>query len=412
MGNGQALDGTKIVDFSWSAVGPLITKHMADHGAVVIHVESHTHPDPVRVMRPFRDNIPGIDRSAWFANYNSSKYGISLNLTKPQAPEIALRLVKWADIVVESYTPGTMRRWGLDYPSVRQVKPDIIYCSTTILGQYGPLSSYRGYGNLAAAFAGINNITGWPDRPPVVPYGAYTDFTSPRFATASILAALDYRRRTGKGQYIDQSQVEAGLQLLATTFMDCAINGKIARRDGNSLPYAAPHGAYRCLGNDRWCVIAIFTDEQWKSLVEAMGKPTWAEDPRFATTLARKSNEEELNALVEEWTSKRAPEQVMDVLQALRVPSGVVETAKDLFDDPQLKHRNHFRWMEHQVIGMHAYDGPAFRLSLTPDSQTAAHTLGEHNEHVYKEILGLSDDDIAELLVEGVITTDADLPSG
>lgn len=412
MSEKQALDGIKVVDFSWSAVGPLIAKHLADHGATVIHVESHTHPDPVRLMRPFKDNIPGIDRSAWFANYNSSKYGISLNLNKPRAPEIALKLVKWADVLVESYTPGTMKRWGLDYQSVRQVKPDIVYCSTTIFGQYGALSSYRGYGNLAAAFAGINHLSGWQDRPPVIPYGAYTDFTSPRFAVASILAALDYRRRTGKGQHIDQSQVEAGLQVLATTLMDYAINGRAANRDGNRLPYAAPHGAYRCLGDDRWCVIAVFTDEQWANLVKAMGEPPWTGDPKFATLLARKEHEDELDRLVEAWTSERTPEQVMAVLQSLGVPAGVVETAKDLFADPQLKHRNHFRWFEHSVIGRHAYDGPAFRLSRTPDRQSAAHCLGEHNEHVYKRILGMSDDEIAELLIGGVITTEADLLTG
>ncbi len=407
----QALDGIKVVDFSWSAVGPLIAKHMADHGATVIHVESHTHPDPVRMMRPFRDNVPGIDRSAWFANYNTSKYGISLNLNKPRAPEIARKLVEWADVLVESYTPGTMRRWGLDYKTVSVMRPDIVYFSTTIMGQYGRLSTYRGYGNLAAAFAGINNITGWPDRPPVVPYGAYTDFTSPRFAIASILAALDFRRRTGRGQYIDQSQVEAGLQLLATTLGDYAVNGRIAGREGNRLSAACPHDAYRCLGNDRWCVIAVTTDKEWANLADAIGRPKWTRDPRFATMLGRKRNEDELDTLVEAWTSERTPEQVMTALQAVGVPAGVVETARDLFDDPQMKLRKHFRFMEHQVIGRHAYDGPAYVLSKTPDGQTAAHTLGQHNEYVYKEILGISEDQIAELLIEGVITTDADLPS-
>ena len=410
MAGKKALEGIKVVDFTWGFVGPTTTKYLADHGATVVKIESHTWPDSFHFYRPFRDGRPGINRSQFQTNQNSSKYGISLDMNQPKAREVAWKLIEWADVVAESFRPGVMKKWGLDYESVRKLKPDIIYFSTCLNGQYGPEAMIAGYGATAAALGGIYHISGWPDRGPTPPYAAFTDTIGPRFGAAAVLAALDHRRRTGQGQYLDQAQTETALPFIEPLLLDYFVNGRVANRNGNRLAGAAPHNVYQCRGEDRWCSIAVFTNEQWKALCEAMGNPDWTSSDKFNTFLGRKRNENELDALVGEWTSKYTAEEVMGILQNSQVPCGVVQSKKDLFEDPQVKHRDHFRYLEHMEIGVHAYDGPAFKLSKTPDSQFAAPIIGQHNEYVCKDILGMSDDEIADLLIEHVITTDADLP--
>ena len=408
----QVFEGIKVADFAWMGVGPISTKYLADHGATVIHIESHTHPDPIRLggVTAAKNFQTGIDTSAFPANYNSSKLCISLDMNKEKGKEIAWRLIKWADIMSEAFTPAYMKRLGLDYESVSKVKPDIIYFSTCQMGQYGPYSLFRGGGNVMACIAGFSHVTGWSDRGPIMPQGAYTDYVNPRYAAATIIAALEYRRRTGRGVYLDQSQFECGLHFLAPHLMDYAMTGRITGRDGNRHPNATPHGVYPCRGVERWVAIAVFTDEEWQSFCRVIGNPDWTRDPRFATLALRKENEDELDRLVGEWTKNFAAEQVEVMMQAAGVAANVVESTKDLFEDPQLKYRGHFRKLEHKVIGLVDWDGPCFRLSKTPDRQFAPPCLGEHNEYVYKEILGLSDDEIADLLVEHVITTPEDFP--
>jgi benzylsuccinate CoA-transferase BbsF subunit len=405
-----ALEGVKVVDFGLAGVGPLHAKCLGDHGATVIRVETHTRPDVQRLSRPFKDNEPGIDRSGMFTTCNSSKYSITLDLAQPKGKEIALRLVKWADVICVGMIPSAVKRLGLDYGSLERVKPDIIYLSTSLMGEYGPYAEIAGFGFQACAVTGIFHLMGWPDRMPGGLWGAYTDYISPYFGVAAILAALDYRRRTGKGQHLDESQVECALHFVAPVVMDYGITGRVLNRNGNRLPYAAPHGVYPCQGDDRWIAIAIFSDDDWQALCKVIGTPKWTKDPKFATFKGRKENEDELDRLIAEWTNTLTAEEVMFRMQGAGVPTGVVQNTKDLFEDPQLKHRRHFRWLHHSVMGPHCYDGPAFRLSKTPDEQFAAPALGEHNEYVYKDALGLSDDEIAELLIEKVITTDADLP--
>lgn len=405
-----ALQGIKVADFAWVAVGPITTKYLADHGATVIHIESHTRIETLRTASPFKDDIPGVDRSGFFANYNSSKYGLSLNLDKPKGREIALKLIMWADVVAESFSPKAMRRWGLDYESVSKMKPDIIYLSTCQQGQSGPHAMFPGYGQLATAVAGGYHLSGWPDRGPAPPQGAYTDFINPRFGVTTIMAALDYRRRTGKGVHLDQSQFETALHFFAPPIMDYSVNKRIMNRNGNRVPDAAPHGAYPCKGEDRWCAIAVSNDEEWQAFCHVIGEAEWTADPRFAHLPVRKENADELDKLVAGWTINHEAEQIEKLMQDAGIPASVVENSRDLFEDTQLKHRGHFRWLEHKVMGQCAYDGPSFRLSKTPDCQSAAPALGQHNEYVYQEILGLSDNEIAELLIEGIITTEDDIP--
>ena len=399
----KALEGLKVVDFSWFISGPLVAKFLGDYGAEVIHIESGTRPDNMRSTLPMKDNVPGINRSAAFARYNSSKYGVSLNLGHPKGVEIARRIVAWADIVVENFSSGTMERLGLGYEELRKVNPDVIVVSLPMFGHSGPLAKHPGLGSQLADLIGFGNLTGWPDRPPISPPGAYTDFISPYYAISALMAALDYRHRTGKGQYIEVSQYEAGVHFVAPLVMDWFVNGREPPRTGNRCPVVAPHGVYRCRGHERWCAIAAFTEEEWRSLCLAMGMPDLACDPRFVTVRARLHNERDLDELIEKWTMEHTAEEVMRLLQEAGVAAGVVSNGRDQNEDPHLNARGFYRGLEHAEIGTHRYLMPPFRLSRTPGGPSMpAPCLGQHNEHVYREILGLSDEEFVSLLNEGV----------
>ncbi len=410
----QVFEGVKVADFAWVAVGPQIGRELAEHGATVVRVESHRVPDSLRTFAPYYEGRPGLDRAMFGVAFNTNKYSMSVNLSKPKGREIARKLVAWADLVTESFTPGTMARWGLDYESCKKIKPDIIYFSTCQQGQWGPYANFSGYGFFAAAMAGYSHLAGWPDRDPVVTYNNYTDFIPPWYLTTAVIGALLYRRKTGKGMYMEQSQYEAGATFIGPAILDYAVNGRAAERAGNRDPYMAPHGAYPCLGNDRWVTIAARTNEEWQALCRAMGYPEWTKDPRFATFLGRKANEDELDRLVAEWTKDYPDRELTALLQARGIPAGVVQTCEDMVEvDPQLRARQAFRRLPHKVMGMRVWNAPAYKLSKTPDHiWKAGAIIGEDNEFVYKELLGYSDEDVASFLVEGVITTETDVPVG
>lgn len=404
------LEGIKAIDLGWIGVEPVTMRYLADWGATVIRVESHKAVDTLRVGRPFKDNIAGVDRSAWFAQYNASKLGMTLDLSNPESKKVVVRLLKWTDIISSSFRGEALKKWGLDYDSVRKMKPNIIYFETGMLGHWGPNAAFRGYGGEATSLAGFVYPTGWPDRDPVPPAYAYSDFVNPPIGVAAIMAAMDYCRRTGKGVHLEQSQQECTIPLQVAALLDYSVNGRIAERNGNRDPLGAPHGAYACTGEDRWCTIAVFTEEEWKAFVRAIGSPAWAKQSKFATLADRKRNEDELDALVSAWTKSKSREEVVSILQSAGVAAGAVQDAKDLFEDPELKHRQHFQARKHGGIGVHNYDTFAFRLSKTPFQISAGPCLGQHNEYVYKELLGFSDEEIAEFITKGVITTEKDLP--
>jgi crotonobetainyl-CoA:carnitine CoA-transferase CaiB-like acyl-CoA transferase len=301
-----------------------------------------------------------------------------------------------------------MKKWKLDYETVRKVKPEIIYISTSMQGQTGPFAGYAGVGSMISAVAGFGEMSGWPDRMPSPPYGAYSDYFCQRFNSTALIAALDYRRRTGKGQWIEQSQLETSVYFMAPVVMDYGVNGRIAARHGNRLAYAAPHGVYPCKGDDRWVAIAVFTDEQWHSFRQLIGNPAWTEDERFSTLLGRKENEDALDNFVAQWTTGCEAEEVEKALQGEGIPASVVEKNSDLYKDPQLAHRNFFVKVRHPEIGIPAYPQQAdFILSRTPREITMpSPCLGEHNGYVYKELLGMTDDEIADCIVDGSITTE------
>lgn len=400
----KPLEGVRVVDFTWALVGPISTKALSDWGAEVIKIEARSRPCSVRIAGPFKDGIPGLDRSGDFAQYNTGKLSVALNLTHPRGMDMAKRFISRADIVVENFAGGVMERMGLGYEELKKTKPDIIMLSSCMQGQTGPHALSRGNGYLLTALAGFMEIIGWPDRAPTPPEGPFMDFVAPRFNALAILAALDYRRRTGKGQYLDLSQFENGMHFMAPLLLDYAVNGHVATRMGNRCERAAPHGSYRCSGDDRWCAIAVFTDQEWRDLCRVMGDPPWTTEAKFATLSARKLNEDELERLIETWTIDLLTEDVMHRLQAAGVPAGVLENGQDLLErDPQLRHRGAFQELNHPEIGKHYAPRPHYILSKAPVELQRAPLLGEHNEYALKTILGLSDEEIAELVVEGVL---------
>jgi benzylsuccinate CoA-transferase BbsF subunit len=402
-GQQHILRDVKVVDFGWAIVSPIAATYLGFLGATVITVESSTRLNIIRQGGPFKDGIPHPDRSAFYTTYNTGKYSIALDLKNAQGMEIAQKLIQWADVLVENFAPGVMTRLGLDYESVRGINSSIVYVSSSQLGQMGPYAQFRGMGVQGAAMAGFYSVTGWPGGEPVGPFGAYTDLVAPKFLIPAILAALLYRYHTGKGQHIEQSQVEAGLNFISPALMDYTVNGAVWNCPGNREPNAAPHGAYPCQGEDRWCVIAIYTDEEWKAFCQAIGNPQWTREPKFATLLGRKKNEAELNSLVALWTVGHPAEHVMNHLQKAGVPAGIVATAEDLHQDPQLAHRRHYRRLNHPVIGPHSYETPAFRFSRTSISlDRPAPCLGEHNHYICTEILGMKEEEFRSLEKAGV----------
>ena len=385
--------GIRVADFSWQMTGPITTKHLSDLGAEVIMVESSRRPGWRR----------GPPLSGSNDQISTSKLSVTINTRDARGLELAKQLIARSDVMVENYAGGTIRRMGLGYEVVSAIKPDIIMLSSSMQGQTGPYSTHHGSGHKLTALAGLNQILGWPDRPPAW-IGAYTDFIAPRYNIIAIMAALDYRRRTGKGQYLDMSQLEASLQFMSPLLLDYAVNRRVATRMGNRSPWAAPHNAYRCLGEDRWCVIAVYTDREWGSLCRVIGDPALA-DVRFETMTARKEHEEELDRLISAWTSVRPAEQVMTSLQAAGVAAGVAQTGEDLLDhDPQLQHRRTFATLEYPGIGEYrSQAGAHFLMSKYHAEMTAAPLMGQHNEYVFKGILGMSDPQYDQLVKDGVI---------
>ncbi len=394
--------GINVLDFTWGLAGPLTTKYLADYGATVVRVESARRPCGCRVSPPYMDGEVRVDRSGYFAFYNANKLSLGLDMNHPRAGEVVARLIDWADVMAESYSPGTMEKWGLDYESVKRTKPDIIMMSSSSQGQYGPHAGFSAFGIPIVGLSGFSHFTGWPEGTSLPLPSAYTDMIGPRFAATALIAALDCRRRTGEGRYIDCSQFESAIHFLAPAMLDCTFNGRDGERAGNASPHACPHGVYRCRGEDRWCAIAVFNDRQWESLGRCMGGGV-LEDKRFSTLLNRKRHVAELEALIDAWTSQLSSEEVMDRLQAVGVPCGKVQTSAELRNDPQLLHRGCYWEMEHPVLGRYPHLGQPATLSETPASaRLPAPCLGQDAEYVCTMLLGMQDEEFVDLLGSGM----------
>ncbi len=510
-----ALAGLKVLDFSWVYATPMGVRYLSDHGATVIHVESTTRPDALRTYQPFKDGQPGAERSGQYANVQAGKLGLSLHLGTEAGRAIALKLAKWADIVVESYAPGAMRRLGMDYDTLRKLNPDLIMISSCLNGQTGPRASLAGFGTMGSQIAGFGALTGWPDRAPAGPFVAYTDYTSPKFIAACLLAALDHRRRTGEGQYIDYSQAESAIHFLAPAMLDYTVNGRVQTRAGNTSAEHAPHGVYGCApappnpparpnppapfpareggelvsettrvrttespapflptGQDgaaregegpnprampgqatgeegepgpnsaagsregsaatlpareaeavnsppprhagagprgegpgeTWVAIASATEQQWRALCTATGHREWETDPRFATFAARQGNHRGLDDALASWTVSRDVGEIERTLQAAGVPAHRVTTSADALADPGLVHRGHFLTVEHPELGPVVIESSRVRLSRTPAATTwPGPPFGQHNDQILRDILGMDDEQIVELVTNGAL---------
>lgn len=384
----------------------MTTRLLAVLGAEVIKIESARRVDLIRGWPPFPVGKTGIDVSGLFINYNVNKMGITLNMRHPKGLEIARRLISISDITVENFTPGVLDKWGLGYEEQAKVKPDILMVSMPVMGKTGPRRDFGGYGNGVQAAAGLAFIMGRPDRAPVGTGTAYPDTgPNPRQAATALLAALHYRNRTGRGQFIELAQLESTVSYTGTSIMQVTANKTLQTPQANHLGYASPHGGYRCQGDDRWCVIAVFTDEEWKSFCRVLGDPDWTRDPRFASLLSRKQHEDDLDSLVEEWTKERTAEEVMNSLQQAGVAAAVVQNGQDLLErDEHLKVRESYVVLEHREAGRVTADRGYFKLSKTPEKvYWPGPVLGQDNDYVYRELLGMSEEEMDEYIVEGIL---------
>ena len=396
------LEGLKVLDFSWVYAGPAITRQLTDFGATVIKIECPTAHDALRSVQPFKDDVPGPDRSANFSSVTLGKLSLGLDLNAPGARDIVLSLVDWADVVVENFSPRAMKKWDLDWSVLGARKPSLVMLSSSLMGHTGPHRMLAGYGTMGSSIAGFGYVTGWPGERPCAPYVAYTDYVSPRFAVPTLLAAVDHARRTGEGQHIDLSQAEASMHLLGAAMLDYTTNGRVMSARGNAHPHYAPSGVYRCAGDDRWIAIAAPDDAVFAALDRVAGR-AWTSDPRFATADDRHEHAEALDDAVAAWTAGLDRDELETRLIEAGVPAHRVCESRDAFEDPQLAARGHFVTLDYGECGQVPYENARVRFSATSAELRPCPTLGQDNPMILSEILGLDDDAITELVIAGVI---------
>jgi crotonobetainyl-CoA:carnitine CoA-transferase CaiB-like acyl-CoA transferase len=393
MTNQPVLHNIRILDFSWVLAGPYATRILADFGAEVIKVQP---------LLP--EEAEDAFSRGYYNTWNRNKLGITLNLNKGGGVAIAKKLIAISDAVVENFTPRVMANWGLDYESLKKIKPDLIMLSMSTMGSTGPYRDYVGFGPTVHAFSGMTYLTSFPSEPPLGPGYAHADHVAGLVSALAVLSALEYRRRTGEGQFIDISQVEAMASLLGDAVLEYTAGGRVPEPSGNRSAEAAPHGIYRCRGDDRWCAIAVFNDEEWRRFCRVLGDPSWAADRRFAASANRLENADELDRRVAEWTMQHTAEEVMTWLQVAGITAGVVQDARDLANNPQLRSRGFFVELDHPELGNTVSDAVPIRLFRTQARyRRAAPTLGQDNDYVYRELLGMNIDDINALREQGVI---------
>lgn len=403
----DALAGLKVLDLSWVVAGPLIGRTLADFGAQVVRVESSVRVETARLMQPFHGGVQDREGSALFGNCNAGKLGLTLDLKSAEGQQVVRDLVAWADVVVESFSPGQLAKWGLDYDSLRADKPDLVMLSTSIAGQHGPWSTLAGFGNVGSSLSGFQHLTGYADRLPMGTFGPYTDYVGPRLALVTLLAALENRRRTGEGAYIDVAQVEAGIFFLSPQVAHFGYDGTIAERHGNHDAQHVPHGVFACRpedGKDRFVAVAARDTAEWQALARAIDRADLAERADLASVAGRRAAEAEIEEAIGAWTAGRAAAEVEELLQGVGVPSYLAVTSDDYPEDAQLAHRGHLVELPHPRHGTTVVEGPRYALSETPGRpRAAAPTLGQHNELVLTEILGYDAERVAVLTEGGIL---------
>jgi benzylsuccinate CoA-transferase BbsF subunit len=386
------------------AAGPAATRYFAEQGATVIRVESSVRPDFLRLLHAKPGEPVDLDAAPMFALLNPDKWSVTIDLRKQAGVDLVLRLADWADVVAQNFAPGAMEKLGLGAAQLLARKPSLIVATSALFGQTGPQRHYPGFGGQGSAIAGFNHLTGWPDRESIGPYATITDSLSPRYVALLVAAALLGRSRGGGGQHIDVSQIETGVYSLSELVVRCSANGESLARAGNRDEGASPHGVYPCAGEDAFLAIAVATDEEWQALVAAMGAPGWAREPRFATLAGRIAHQDDLDAKLGAWTQQTGAYLLMARLQEAGVPAGVVQHLDELLQDPQLAHRHHFVPLDHAVLGVLPYERSGFRLSESPGGfDDSGPLLGEDNDMVLGEVLGLSPAEIDQLIADEVI---------
>lgn len=392
------LSGVRVISFPTGIVGPALGCLLAEHGAEVITIEAgRTMRSPQRGQR---------FQIATDLESNRNKKRIAINMKHPEGLDLAKRLIALSDVVAENFSVRVMASWGLDYPRMREIRENIIMASLQAFGQTGPRREFVSFGPILMAFSGMTYLWRDPEieRPGAACQTAFPDYVAPSYGALAILAALHYRDRTGKGQYIDISQAETAASMLGPAYLEWLINGREPQPQGNFSPWAAPHGCYRCKGDDRWCVISVETEAEWVRFCEALGHREWADDPRFADLSARVASRRELDLLIESWTTQHTPHQVMIILQREGIAAGVVQTAEDLYRDPHLRERGFARDIYHPQVGWVTRVGPSVRLTERRSVlREQAHVAGEDNEAVFGELLGLSTGQIKELVEREVL---------
>ncbi|HLI81299.1 MAG TPA: CoA transferase [Candidatus Binataceae bacterium] len=398
------LDGIHVLDLSWVMVGPVSGRYLADLGADVIKVESSRRIDPVRTLGPFKDGKSAPERSVSYHNLNAGKRCIALDIRKPEGRELVMRLAQWADVAIESFTPGVLDELRLGYRELSTRNPRLIMASTAILGQTGPdAKGTSGVGTMGAAMSGATHQFGWPDRPPCGPFGPWTDGVAPRFIVASILAALHRRTRTGEGCYIDVAQAEAGVQFMMPAFYEFAANGKIPERRGVAgSPLRVPEGVYRCAGDDRWVAISASDSAHWGALRNIIGRAL--RDVRFDTVLGRFRTRGAIDTAISEWTLEKESDAVEATLQSVGIPAHIVSRGLDLNRDTDLVHIGHFKKFTDAVLGDAEIEGPRSGFDRTPLPDTRrGPRIGEHTNEILETVCHLSKDEIAKLAQAGVL---------
>ena len=419
-----ALDGIRVVDFTWFLASAGGTRFLSSFGAECLKIELKSHPDTrLAAMAPIggreaREKATGPlrgvtdpDMGGQFNNKNPGKRGISLNVRHPKGLEIAKKLVAMSDIVAEGFSPGVLDNWGLGYDTLKAIKPDIIYVQQSGMGAQGTYGRFRTVGPIANSFAGLSEMSGLPE--PAMPAGwgySYLAWMGADSFALAMLTGLYHRERTGEGQWIDASQTEVGLFIASTTTLDWSANGRIWQRTGNRSPLkpAAPHGVYPCAGKDRWLAIACFTDAEWQALAMVAGKPEWAADARFASLTSRLANQDALDGLIGQWSRTGDAHRLMLALQSAGVPAGACQTTEDRCDhDPQLKHLEWLTEVTGSKIGRWPVAEVPVKLSASPAYaggriDRGAPCYGEDNAYVYGELLGMTKRQIADLAADGV----------
>ncbi len=398
----RPLEGLKVLDLAWVIAGPLVGRSLADFGATVIRVESSKRVDTARILGPFPGGDFNPQTSVAFESCNLGKLGLSLDLSREDARETVRDLARWADVVVESFLPGQMEKFGLDYASLSAINPSLVMLSSSLTGQTGPTARLPGFGNIGAALSGMKPMVKAKGGLPMGPYGPYTDYIAPRFGLLALLAALDERARTGKGRHLDLSQTETAVTMLAPQLLDYQVNGNVAQAQGNRDPRFAPSGVFRCAGEDKWIALTVRGDDEWARLAGLVGGA--ALDARFALLAGRKAHEDEVEQLVEAWTGSRTPAEAEAALQGIDVPAHKVADTYDIAADPQIAHRGALLKVAHPIAGETVADASRFALLATP-ARYGRHAprFGEDNDHVLADILRYPPERIEMLRQSGAL---------